>query len=126
MYAVRVIVVSSTTLISSIPATTTGALTMTLPSGVLSVKSRFAVSGKVAPGIRSFTPTSGKRGSTVTLSGTNLAGVTRVMIGGVSARFTVRSGTSLVLTVPLTARSGRIVITTAGGSATSLASYRVL
>ena len=79
----------------------------------------------VAPTIGSFSPGSGYRGSAVTVTGTDLAGATAT-VNGVAATVTASSATSLTLTVPSTATTGRIVITNSAGSATSASDFTVL
>ena len=79
-----------------------------------------------APAITGFTPTSGEAGSVVTVSGTNFAGATAVTFGGVPAgQFAVVSDTSISATVPPEATTGRIRVTTAGGTATSDSDFTV-
>ncbi|MFM7628371.1 MAG: IPT/TIG domain-containing protein, partial [Algoriphagus sp.] len=73
------------------------------------------------PTIASFAPTTAKSGETVTITGTNLSGATRVKIGGVEARsFTVVSGTEVRAIVGKNATvSTDIEVTTGGGAVTS-------
>jgi hypothetical protein len=99
-------------------------------SGVPSVASFIdvAVGGPQppAPVITGFTPTSGDIGSVVTVSGTNFTGTTAVTFGGVPAgQFAVVSDTSISATVPPGATTGRIRVTTAGGTATSDSDFTV-
>jgi hypothetical protein len=116
-------VVSDTYMIAVVPASgTTGTVTVTTPSGTLKSKQTF----KVLPVISSFTPTSGPVGTQVTIAGTGLAGTSKVTFGGVKATvFTVNSGTQVTATVPTGAVTGKIRITTAGGSAASLGTFAV-
>lgn len=78
----------------------------------------------VAPIITGFTPATGYAGSTVTVSGTNLAGAT-AKVNTTTATVTASSATSLTLTVPAGATTGPISVTTSGGTATSLTNYTV-
>jgi hypothetical protein len=79
------------------------------------------------PTISSFTPTSGKVGTPVTITGTNFFNVQSVMFNGASASsFSLTSPTTLTTTVPPAATSGPISITTAGGTATSTGHFLVL
>jgi hypothetical protein len=79
-----------------------------------------------APTIAGFTPTGGAAGTVVTISGTNFTGATAVAFGGVPAgQFAVVSDTSISATVPTAAATGRIRVTTAGGTATSDTDFTV-
>ena len=77
------------------------------------------------PTIASFAPGSGGAGTLVTIAGTNLAGATSVTIGGASAGFTQVSPTELTATVPATATTGPIAVTTPGGTASSSSAFTV-
>jgi hypothetical protein len=99
-------------------------------SGVPSVASFIDVAAggprPPAPVITGFTPTSGDIGSVVTISGTNFTGTTAVTFGGVPAgQFAVVSDTSISATVPPGATTGRIRVTTGGGTATSVSDFTV-
>ena len=78
------------------------------------------------PTITGLVPALGPVGATVTLTGTNLTGATAVKFNGTSASFTVTSSTQIAATVPVGATSGRIAVTTPGGSAISAASFTVM
>jgi hypothetical protein len=73
------------------------------------------------PSIKSFKPTKGVAGTKVTITGTNLTGVTAVTFGGVPATFV--SGTKLIAHVPATAGTGAISVTTSGGTAMTTALF---
>ncbi|RZK46885.1 MAG: hypothetical protein EOO59_18610, partial [Hymenobacter sp.] len=79
-----------------------------------------------APTIASFTPASGMPGATITITGTNLVGVTSLLLGTVAATFTVVNSTTVTFTVPATAQTGTITLTTGGGAATSGSTFTVL
>jgi len=115
-------VVSDTYMTAVVPATgTTGAVTVTTPSG-------FRVSSKnfrVLPVISSFSPTSGPVGSQVVITGTGLTQTTKVTFGGVAATNFTKSATQVTATVPTGAVTGKIGITTAGGTATSATVFTV-
>jgi uncharacterized repeat protein (TIGR03803 family) len=116
-------VVSDTYMTAVVPASgTTGTVTVTTPSGSLKSKQIF----KLLPVISSFTPTSGPGGTQVTITGTGLTGATKVTFGGVKATvFSVVSGTQVKATVPTGAKTGKVGITTAGGTATSPGTFTV-
>ncbi len=71
-----------------------------------------------APVISGISPANAAPRSSVTISGTDLAGVTGVSFGGVSAStFSYESDTGTIkVTLPSTAKSGAIVVTTPGGT----------
>lgn len=77
------------------------------------------------PTVTSFTPASGKKGTTITVSGKNFVKVTAVKLGTARATFKLVSATKLTLTVPATAKSGRVYVTTAAGTASSAKSFTV-
>jgi hypothetical protein len=77
------------------------------------------------PTIESFAPASGPIRTTVTIKGTNFTGATSVTFNGVSAALTTISDTKITATVPAGATTGRIRVTTTGGSATSTTSFTV-
>jgi hypothetical protein len=80
----------------------------------------------VTPTITSFTPTSGKVGTSVVISGTGLTQTTKITFGGVAATtFTVNSDIQVTASVPSGAITGKIVITTTGGTATSSGTFTV-
>ena len=79
--------------------------------------------GYLAPTLSSFAPASAAVGATVTLTGTNFTGASRVTFNGVAASFTVKSATQISATVPNGLSSGKIAVTTPGGTATSATSF---
>jgi uncharacterized repeat protein (TIGR03803 family) len=111
-------VVSSTEITAAVPSkATTGKLQVTLPGGG-TLKSNVVV--RVMPQIKSFTPTSGPVGTPVTIRGVSLTQTTKVTLGGIKAtKFTVNSDTEVTVDVPRGAKTGKIGITTQGGTATS-------
>ena len=78
-----------------------------------------------APVVSGVSPGSGAVGSSVTVSGSNLSGASAVKFNGVSASFTVVSGTSISATVPVGATSGLVSVTTPGGTASSPSAFTV-
>jgi hypothetical protein len=77
------------------------------------------------PTITSFTPGSGPGGTEVTISGANFTGATSVKFDGASAAFTLDSDTQLRATAPAGATTGKISVTTAGGTAVSADDFTV-
>jgi hypothetical protein len=99
----------------------TGPVTVDTPYGTLTGPS-FAVQ----PVIDSFSPTSGKVGTKVVVSGAGLADATGATVAGQHAALKVTSATQARVTVPKKATSGPIAITTAGGTATSAGAFTVV
>jgi uncharacterized repeat protein (TIGR03803 family) len=115
-------VVSDTYLTVPVPANaTTGFVTVSTPGGVLKSSHKFLVE----PAILNFSPTSGKVGDPVTINGTSFTGATKVTFGGVKATFSVVSDIKITTTVPTGAKTGRIQVTTPGGTATSATDFTV-
>jgi IPT/TIG domain len=79
----------------------------------------------VTPEISGFTPASGAAGTTVTITGQNLAGATAVAFGGTPAAIVSATATQIVTTVPAGAATGPITVTTPAGTATSHGSFTV-
>ncbi len=119
-------VVGATSITAVAPTgVTTGKISVTTTGGTATSVSSFTV--VAVPAIASFTPTSGAVGITVTLTGTNFTGTTAVRFNGTSATsYTVVSGTSITAVVPTNGTTGKISLTTAGGTATSSLSFTVV
>ncbi|MBV9470737.1 MAG: carboxypeptidase regulatory-like domain-containing protein, partial [Abitibacteriaceae bacterium] len=88
----------------------------------------FAVVDRLpAPTITSFTPTTGHSGTVITIMGTNFIGATAVQFNGVNASsFTVDNIGQITATVPASAKTGRIVVVTPWGNATSATNLNLL
>jgi uncharacterized repeat protein (TIGR03803 family) len=100
----------------------TGPVTVTTGSTTLTSNKAF----RVTPQKLTFTPTSGKVGTPVTITGVSLAQTTKVTFGGVKATtFTVNSDTQVTANVPTGAKTGKIAVTTLGGTAISAAVFTV-
>ncbi len=99
----------------------TGDITVTTGSTKLSTTAIY----KITPTYKSFTPPSGPVGTVVTFTGTGLTQTTKVTIDKISAAFTVVSDSEITATVPTGASTGKIVVTTKGGSATSSTEFTV-
>ena len=82
----------------------------------------------VAPTIVAFAPTSGKAGDQIVITGSNFdatAANNAVTIGGIAATVTASSSTSIAVTVPATAVTGKIAVTIGALSATSTTDFTV-
>jgi len=78
------------------------------------------------PTITAFNPAAGVAGTQVTISGTNFTTNSTVRFGGVPATiFVVDNPTQITATVPATAQTGSITVTTPNGSANSATPFVV-
>src|SRR6266498_94859 len=121
---------SSTKITATVPSgATDGRIRVTTPGGTATSSASFNVTTPPKPTISSFSPSSGPVGSSVTINGTNFSGsgftTTAVKFNNVSSSFAVNSSTKITATVPSGATTGRISVTTAGGTATSAANFTV-
>jgi uncharacterized repeat protein (TIGR03803 family) len=100
----------------------TGTVKVTTPAGTLTSNVPF----RVSPQFKAFTPNKGPVATQVQLSGVSLSQTTQITFDGVATNaFTVDSDSQLTATVPAGATTGKIAITTAGGTATSSAVFKV-
>ncbi|MDO7874711.1 M12 family metallo-peptidase [Hymenobacter sp. ASUV-10] len=74
-----------------------------------------------APVLSSLSPASGAVGSTISVTGSNLTGLSTVTVGGVSATFAGVSATGFSFVVPAGAPAGPVLATTANGASNGLA-----
>ncbi len=103
------------------PGALTGKVTVTTGSTTLSTIAIY----DITPTSKSFTPASGPVGTVVTITGTGLAQATKVTFNKVVATFTVVSDTEITAMVPAGATTGKIVVFTKGGSASSATNFTV-
>jgi len=71
-------------------------------------------------------PTSGRVGAVVIILGTNLTDATGVTFNGTAARFRVVSASEITATVPFGATTGKVKVTTPGGTWTSNVNFQVI
>ncbi|MEA2453530.1 MAG: hypothetical protein QOG04_2240 [Actinomycetota bacterium] len=102
----------------------TGAISVVTSAGTGTSSSSFTVTPS-GPTITSFTPSSGPKGTSVQINGTNFTGATAVTFNGATATFTVNNSGRITATVPTNASTGKIVVTTPNGSATSATDFTV-
>jgi uncharacterized repeat protein (TIGR03803 family) len=100
---------------------TTGIITVDEPGGNLTSPQTF----KIAPVLKTFSPTSGPVGTQVILTGTSFLQATTVKFAGKAATFTINSDTQITTTVPTGAVTGKISVTTPGGTANSSTNFTV-
>ena len=96
---------------------TTGKISLTTPAGTSFSATNFTVLS--VPTITGFNPLAGPAGARVTIWGTGFTGVSSVKFNGKAASFNVLSSTQLTANVSTGTTSGRITVTTPGGTATS-------
>jgi len=101
----------------------TGKITVTTPAGSDTSTNSF----KVKPSITDFSPPLGPVGTLVTINGTGLAGTTGVAFNNVAATFTIVNSGQVTATVPTGTPigTGKISVTTAGGTVKSKKGFRV-
>jgi uncharacterized repeat protein (TIGR03803 family) len=99
----------------------TGLVTVTTGGTTLASSQKF----RVTPTITGFSPPNGPVGTPVTITGTGLMQTTKVTFNNKVATFTVNSDTQVTATVPAGATTGKIAITTPGGTAKSATSFTV-
>jgi hypothetical protein len=81
---------------------------------------------RAVPIITYFKPLKARAGTSVTIFGTHLSGVKKVMLGSAKAAFKVPSDNRIVVTVPKNAHSGKWSIQWNGGTAKSSKSFAVV
>jgi hypothetical protein len=120
-------VVSAGTLVAGVPAgATTGKIAVTTPANTAVSASNYNVgSTKVVPRISGFSPSSGAVGTVITVSGSNLGGAVAVNVGGSKAGYRVLAAGKLAVTVPYGAVTGKISVSTAGGTGASKGNFTV-
>ena len=115
-------VTASTDLNAIVPAGAgNGPITVTTLAGSAVSTNNFTAGS--APTITSFSPAFGATNSTVTIYGGNFFNPITVKIGGASASATITSTTEISATVPSSATTGPIIVTTANGSFTTSSNF---
>lgn len=125
--ATTFVVLSATSIVAVVPAgASTGRVAVTTPGGTATSAASFTVKkGTAAPAISSFTPSSGRVGTVVTLTGANLGAAQSARIGTLAAPVRVVSVNAVAVTIPAGAKTARLSVTTAGGTATSKSNFTV-
>lgn len=115
-------VISNTYMTATIPSGETGFITVTTSSGTLFSSKIF----EVVPQVLHFSPPSGRVGDSIVLTGTGLIQTEAIRVGGVKVTaYTVNSDSQVTFIVPNGAQTGKIAVTTPGGSAQSTATFTV-
>jgi hypothetical protein len=118
---------SDTQVTATVPSdATSGPIGVTTPGGTATSSSSFTVTvPPAAPSISGFSPTSGRQGTVVTVTGGGFTGTTSVTFNGRNASFSVVTDGELRATVPPGGKTGPIRVTTPAGSATSSTNFVV-
>ena len=120
---------SATSLTVTVPAgASTGRIAVTAGGNSIASAQDFVVTSAGAPTIATFTPVSGPAGTVVTVNGTNFtpaAGATTVKLNQTPATVSSVTAANLDFTVPPGTGSGKIRVTTTGGSVVSSADFIV-
>ena len=116
---------SSVKITATVPTgATTGTISVSTTGGTGTSSGSFTVTTATGPKITSFSPTFGRTGTRVVITGSNLTGATSVKLGTVSAIFTVNSATRITATVPsMTMGHYKWQVTTPGGTASSTGTF---
>jgi len=111
---------TATQIVTAAPAgVTTGKISVVVGGGtIISANDFFA-----APTITVFSPTAGPAGAIVTIKGTNFTGVTSVKFNGTAASITSSTATQIITSVPAGVTTGKITVTTPGGTTTSAGNF---
>ena len=113
---------SPTQITATVPAAaTTGKIKVTNPAGAASSVASFLV----PPVVTSFSPASGRVGTSVVINGKTFNGASSVQFNGVAATFSINSSSKITATVPSGATTGKISVTTPGGTALSPTDFTV-
>jgi len=113
--------ISPTSIVVAIPVgAVSGNLTVITNSGQ-ATKSKLTISaGSNLPKISALSVKTGSEGDQLQITGTNLGAATSVTMSGLSVTFTVLGTGTLSVRVPSGATSNPFIVTTAGGSASSV------
>ncbi len=112
-------------LVVTVPAgAATAPISISTFAGTNTTPTNFVISGSAI--ITGFTPAIGPTGSVVILSGGDFTGTTAVKINGVNASaFSVTAASQIHATVPTTATTGPLSVTTPTGTATTSSNFVV-
>lgn len=115
-----------TRLVTHVPAgAVTALISVTTPAGTAISTTNFEVIVPLPPSISSLSPIIGPVGSLVKISGANFSKVTGVSFNGAAATYVLNSAAQITAKVPVGATTGKVSVTTAGGTATSEGNFTV-
>ena len=114
---------SYSTIKATVPVITSpGPITVTTPDGTATSTASFGIVHVIS----AFTPTHGKVGSSVAITGSGFTGASAVKFNGAAAVFTVTSDTAITATVPAAASTGKITVVVSGTSPKSSSNFYVI
>ena len=120
---------STTQLVVTVPkGAATGKITVTVGNLIATSSGNFTVNALPVLQIAGFSPAQAKAGETVTITGTNFSATlsaNTVKFNGVQAIVLTASVTSLTVTVPANATTGKITVAIGGNTVTSAAEFTV-
>lgn len=120
---------TASTLVVSVPVgASTGKISVTVADRAATSEENFTVSGML-PEIIGFSPSSGPRGTTVTITGKNFSSLLNenvVRFNGAEATVTSTSSTSIAAVVPAGSSSGKITVTVSSNTVTSGSDFQVV
>lgn len=100
---------------------TSGPITVRSASGIFTAPTNFYV----PPVITGFSPTNGRTGTNVTITGTNFLDAATVRFGSINTSFTVLSNGAISAAVPLNAVTATLVVIAPAGSVTASSNFVV-
>ncbi len=124
---------TATALTTTVPAgASTGPVSVTAGTSTATSLDLFTVvsgAGRARPTITDFTPKMGPANTSVTVTGTNFdpnAGATRVELSTTLATSSITNASTLTMAVPAKTGSGKILVSTAAGTAQSVSDFIVV
>jgi hypothetical protein len=118
-------VVNDTLITTTVPVgATSGTVSVTNVYGIGTSTSNFTVIP--VPTLTALSSSIGTRGTSVTITGTGFTWATQVQFNGITAVFTIVNNTTITTTVPLTATTGLVTVTSPAGVASSSGVYTVV
>jgi len=111
---------NATQIIVTVPSyAQTGLLKVTTPNGSVTSTTNFTLNPVPAPSISSLTVPNPVLTRNVTIKGTNLLNTSSVKLNGLSLAIVSKKATAVVVTIPVAATTGNLVVTTPSGTAIS-------
>lgn len=120
-------VVSNNELSTQVPVgTVTGPITIKSLGGDVKSNTFTVTSSFLPPTINSFTPSSGSINTLVKIIGSKLLNASSVKVNNVESSFKVNSDSNIDTTIPNNATTGKISVTTPGGTSYTVTNFEVV